>query len=148
MSEKDVAHEFFEMMKTEHEELAREMGRVRHALDAEPRDRARAVDSILRMHELVESHFEHEEQDGYMNEPIQQAPHLTERADHLLRQHPSLLEEVTKLRMLAKAGVESESWWEEIHTRFDRFSQAFLDHEAGENKLIQEVFTQDVGTGD
>lgn len=148
MPEKQLDHHFFEMMKQEHEQLARVLGELRHALHSDQRDAEAVTAWIVQLARLVKSHFEHEEEGGYMREAIEQAPRLSEQAENLERQHPVLLEKLSGLSNLAAAGDKSAPWWESARTKFDEFAKSFLDHEAHEDKLVQEAFTQDIGTSD
>ena len=148
MSSVNWDHEFFEVMQSEHKELTDLLTEVRAALTADDRDKNQVADLITRLCELVVTHFNHEERGGYMKEALERAPRMASQADLLLDQHEPLLEEVEKLRLLVHSGVESASWWTRIEADFHKFASRLINHEHAENKLVQEAYTQDIGTGD
>ena len=148
MGDDTLSHDFFKMLQTEHRELAGALSQIQKALSQPDRERAQVTGLITEMAELVESHFHHEEEGGYFSEALEQAPRLTLKAQALLEQHPALLEDVSKLGILAEAGVESEAWWTKIETDFAAFAKRFVEHEASENRLVLEAFTDDIGTAD
>jgi len=41
-----------------------------------------------------------------------------------------------------------EEWWEETSQRFRAFKAELLKHEMREDKLLQEAYTQDIGSHD
>lgn len=95
----------------------------------------------------VAEHFRHEEADGYFVDVIQVAPRLAHQVESLHQQHAQLTEQLDGLRRLAK-GVEEESQWEELTAALDRFCSAFQSHELGENQLLQQAYTDDIGVDD
>ena len=141
-------HEFFQVVKSEHEELTEILDEVRSALAAVDRTKNRVEDLITRLSDVVETHFRHEEHGGYLKDALERAPRLSAQADVLLDQHDGLLEEVEKLRLLVHSGVESPTWWTKIEADFLEFAKRLLDHEHAENKVLQEAFTSDIGSGD
>ena len=148
MADETLSHDFFKMLQSEHRELAAALSQIQKALSQPDRERAQVTGLITDMAELVESHLHHEEEGGYFREALEQAPRLTLKAQALLEQHPALLEDVSKLGILAGAGVESEAWWARIEADFTAFAKKFVEHEASETRLVQEAFTDDIGTAD
>lgn len=149
MTPKRLEHNFFEVMKEEHRELVGLMSQVRYAFRTHDRNTAAAKAAITQLCDSIEAHFLSEEEGGYLNEAIEQAPHLAARAEALHGQHATLRAEVRDFRTLAaRPGEPSEDWWQELETRFDSFTGNLLIHEAHEDDLVQEAFTLDLGTGD
>ena len=148
MSSENWEHEFFEIMKAEHQELATVLREIRSAVSSEDRNRNQVEDLITRLSELMEVHFRHEEEGGYLKEALERAPRFTSKAESLLDQHEALQEEIEKLRLLVHSGMESQAWWTRIESDFHTFSDRLLNHEHAENKVVLEAFTDDIGTGD
>ncbi|MDC0936229.1 hypothetical protein OAS39_08065 [Pirellulales bacterium] len=142
----DIA--FAELMKSEHEELTQALHDTNAELHSADRQRIRINDKVLHLSELVESHFRHEEQGGYMKEALTRAPRLGPLAEILQEQHVELQEEIDKLRLLVHSGVESLSWWERIRADFDHFATRLRTHEHAETELFQEAFNREIGAGD
>ena len=137
-----------EMMLSEHKELANVLAEIREAISAPERTKNQVDDLMTRLCELVETHFSNEEQGGYLKDALQQAPHYREQARTLLEQHEALLEDVKKLRVLAHSGVESSAWWIHIESNFHKFASALDKHEHAEIKVVQQAYTEDIGTKD
>jgi hypothetical protein len=150
MAERRLDHNFFERMKCEHRELFGLMDHIRFRLSATEQDNQWLSSSIARLCDLVESHFLCEEQGGYLHEAIHAAPHLTDKAEHLHGQHQVLLEEVRSLRDFAVKGMEGtmDTWCQAFRSRFDAFVEKLHVHEAHEDDLVQQAFTQELGPGD
>ncbi len=153
MAEKRFDHDFFEMMMREHRELIDLLGQIRHALDSAAKDPAAkdAAEVKRLMGDLcdrVRSHFKHEEEGGYFHEALERAPRLTNLAEKLLEQHATLSEIAEKLCWHVKTEPSEAAWWKELGEMFDDFSKQLLKHKAQEDHLVQEAFTQDIGTAD
>lgn len=148
MSSDNWEHALFESMKEEHKELTDLLAKVRDAVSAEDRTKKQVDDLMTRLCELVETHFSHEEQGGYLKEALERAPRLAIQAQSLLLQHESLLDDVAKLRLLVHSGVESPAWWIRIGSDFHKFASRLLNHEHAETKVVQGAYTDDIGVGD
>ncbi len=148
MDKPKLDHDFFEMIKREHSELIDMMAHVRRALASDIRDPGGVNQLIGELYERIVSHFHHEEDGGYLSEALELAPRLTPLAEKLHEQHETLGELLGELRGLAQQREDTDSWWKTLSDTFNNFSRELLRHEAAEDKLVQEAFTQDVGTGD
>ena len=148
MSSNNWDHELFELMQEEHKELTDLLAEIRTALSAENRTKNQVDDSMTRLCDLVEAHFSHEEQGGYMKEALERAPRYTTRAGALLDQHEALQDDIEKLRLLVHSGVESSAWWIRIQSDFHEFASRLLKHEHAETEVLQRAYTDDIGTSD
>jgi hypothetical protein len=135
-------------LQDEHVELNKALALVNAALSAPDRRKAVVVDLIDRLVEDVEIHFRHEEEGGYFRAVVARAPRLSEQADELQRQHAVLAEQGEKLRLLARSGMETESWWKLVEQQLADFRAQFADHERRENSLLQEAYDLDIGPAD
>jgi hypothetical protein len=150
MASRRLDHNFFERMKCEHRELFGLMDEIRYRLAATQHDIRWLSSSITRLCDLVESHFLCEEQGGYLHEAVQVAPHLRDKAEQLHGQHQVLLDEVRSMRDFAAMGVQGtiDAWCHAFRGRFDAFADMLHVHEAHEDDLVQQAFTQELGPGD
>ena len=144
----DDVHEFVEMMKAEHRDLFEVIQDVQQAMTSQLRD-TQTVDVLLkRLTEKLLNHFAFEEKDGYLHEATDEEPRLKSRADALLNQHTMMRAELTKLSEFVKTSDNSESWWESFQAQFKHFLEHLKKHEMAENQLVQEAFTDDIGSKD
>ena len=137
MSGNEWDHEFYEVMKTEHEDLVELLQNVRNAITSKNRTRVELEDSISSLCELVEVYFSHQEQEVYFKKMLSRSPRLRSQAEILRNQHQILHEEVEKLRILAHSGVESEAWWIRVESDFHKFADHLMTHEQAELKLVE-----------
>ncbi len=148
MSSNDWDQELFDLMKSEHKELADVLVLIRDAVSARECTKIHLEDLVTRLCELVDTHFSHEEQGGYLKEALDRAPHYSAKAEKLLAEHRSLQEDVEKLRLLVHSGVESAAWWIHIEADFNKFASQLQIHEHAEVGVLQGAFTLDIGTKD
>jgi hypothetical protein len=98
--------------------------------------------------EQITKHFENEEQGGYFANAVRRAPHLADQAEELLQEHEELSEMIVSVNVLARSGVETNAWWEQMEADIARFRVRLLKHEAAETELLQSAYTDDIGAGD
>jgi hypothetical protein len=96
----------------------------------------------------VAAHFELEEAGGYLQEPLNAAPHLAEQAQRLLTDHQGVLAELDRLsHRLEASPCEFDCWtaaWHELAAIL-----ALLEkHEHEENEFWQTAFENDLGSID
>ena len=135
-------------VQADHHELATLLAAIRREFASDARSKRHLEKLVTQLAELCEAHFQREEEGGYMHEAVQHAPQLAARAKALGEQHESLQEAIEKLRILIHSGVESAAWWVRVQNDFSAFAKTITHHESDENALLQEAFTQDVGTKD
>jgi hypothetical protein len=132
----------------EHARLRQALSSVRETI----RDRASGPqvirDLLAELAQVLLDHFRHEEADGYFAAALAIAPRLTEQAAALLQQHPELTAQLAAVQAHAASGHCSEAWWEQLQLAFTAFFDEFSRHEAGENRLLQEAFHDDLGADD
>lgn len=109
-------------------------------------DRCRLCEAMTALREHLEHHFAQEEAGGYLEEALLAAPRLAAMADKLLAQHPLLLknccETVEKLRHAPSDAAVRQRVREEYHD----LRRKLLEHERGENAVMQEAFHVDIET--
>jgi len=148
MSENFVEPGSFAALQHEHAELGKALASIGRVLTVPHRKKAEMEDLIGQLADHVETHFHHEEDGGYFSAALKKSPRLTDQANILLEQHTALAEQIQKLRMLARSGVETDGWWKLLEEQFADFKARLLEHERKENELLQDAFGVDIGTAD
>lgn len=143
-----VIHEAVEQMRVEHEQLRHLLKEISAALKGNSRQQRQIDRLMVQLSELVESHFRHEEEGGYLKTALARAPHLAIKAEKLREQHAMLLEEIDKLGMLVHSGVESPAWWSRVEGDLHQIEVNMRHHEEAEIDLLQKAFSEDIGGGD
>ena len=141
-------HEFYEEVLREHRDLLAIVRRIRQAIGDRRGGKSGLPTMLAELSAHLSTHFAFESDGGYLNEALENAPRLQGRADALEAQHPKLLTLVMELRQQVNEGTESDAWWEHIEQRFADFSKMLIEHESGENQLVQEAFDRDTGSQD
>ncbi len=93
-------------------------------------------------------HFSLEEAYGYFDDPVDVAPHVSQRAETLRNQHQELYlcdlvdccEQAYDGRQFSRATLLAE--------RYRDFHERLVVHEEAESELIQEAYADDLGVGD
>jgi hypothetical protein len=138
-------HVHFEEIVEDHRRLRELLGLIGESLSR--RDR-----SVYRLTSLMESleghllaHFEHEEHGGYLQDALTLAPHFSNRAVRLMREHTQFLQMVREMH----DGIGDSAWeWEVVRDQFRSFAHRFLNHESEENRLVQDAMLRDIEAED
>ncbi|MCA9246249.1 MAG: hemerythrin domain-containing protein [Planctomycetales bacterium] len=148
MIQEALNHQFFEMMRREHRELTDVIGTLREQLQEKvPAAEALRL-SITKLADLALGHFEHEEHGGYLCEVIEQAPRLSERAETLKAQHATMRDDLSQLVELVDQVAAGQMSVNKLRENLNAFLRSLLDHESAENELVQEAYTDDIGSKD
>ena len=134
--------EFAAEMHQAHAQLRQVLGEVEAALSG-PSDRL--ATELERLLSIVDEHFDLEEKDGYMAPILEQSPQLEHQVKALLDEHRELDHRLRSLIEEARSATEVtptladgvRGWLKKIRS-----------HEARENALVQDFYTQDIGTKD
>jgi hypothetical protein len=92
-------------------------------------------------------HFAQEEAGGYLEEALTLAPRLGATADRLLAQHPVLLARCAELVELARRSGADKTAQRRLHEKFPAMRKLLLEHERGENAVMQEAYHVDLENG-
>lgn len=131
-------------VREEHHALRELLDEMATAL-SKPRCGQERWQGLLRLlHRHVVAHFRNEEEGGSFRELTGAAPWLAARANSLLREHRLLLAHLDKL---LSTGLDNQSR-ATARSEFYAFRHAFLDHEARENRLLQDALCDDLGAAD
>ena len=100
------------------------------------------------LRDALAMHFALEEGYGYFDDPLSVAPHLSDRADSLRQEHGPLYEEMSNLAEAAQDALHRNGHPRAIRNlacRFLDFHNRLQAHEEGENELIMQAYTVDIG---
>lgn len=148
METADRAIASLDVIAEEHESLANLYAQILHTLEAAPRQALPAMSLLDDLVERLLDHFAHEEQGGYYSHIVELAPWRASTVDELKRQHAVLLRLVVRIARMAQLADKSNAWSEVVHEDFAEFLRRVVEHEAQENRLVQEVYILDVAAAD
>jgi len=127
----------------EHAGLRSQLETIRSAISNEP-DAARLAATLHDFAQAADEHFRHEEASGCFERVVARDPRLADRVQNLLGQHPQLRQLVQEIVNLADRSTARPV----LSARFSALTATWLAHETQENELLQEAYTQDIGTKD
>lgn len=142
---------FLQEIKDEDEQLKSLLQRAREMCESVPLTPVPASDFVSLLVELRDQlavHFALEEAYGYFDDPVSVAPHLSEQAETLRGQHSQLHEEIS---LLAKTAQDisrcngDPRGIQQVADGFLQFNSRLQEHEEGENKLIMQAYSLDIG---
>jgi hemerythrin len=142
---------YLQQVRAEHYDLEQLLHQLEHAFDT-ARSQGWPATSIPRLTELlsdlrdqIERHFAQEEVGGYMEEALSLAPRFSGQAQALLKQHAELSQAVREL--LSRARRDNPAW-NSLHADLQVLVKKLKAHEAGENRIIEAAFNEDLGLAD
>ncbi len=95
----------------------------------------------------LRTHFEHEEHGGYLHDAVSAAPQLSTLAVRLLEEHAAFLATTATLRRHCNSASDSGDW-SEFADAYAHFCRQFDEHEAAENRLVQDAMLRDMQAED
>jgi hemerythrin-like domain-containing protein len=108
-------------------------------------DPAETSRRLERMRKQLTDHFRLEEENGYMTAVLEREPHLERTVEHLRDEHHQLADTLSRLIEEAKKIDQlDDGLREHIRAWLERIRQ----HEARENRLVQDVFNLDIDAED
>ena len=147
MNEPHSANPYFELAMAEHRALHRMIRETQAAValacqSAGPKSARRsAQEQIGRLFEHVREHFAQEEAGGYLEEATSIVPRLGPDAAELERQHGMFLVKLQYLVNAAAAATDKDAW-EEVGSLFRSLIAELCEHEAAENRILQQAGAQ------
>jgi iron-sulfur cluster repair protein YtfE (RIC family) len=138
----------FEEINAEHRELYRRYHIIRTLLDGRPSRPQSIRTSLSDLAAFLKSHFAHEEEEGYFTDIAEMAPRLGSRVDAVQSEHDHLLQRLVKLDERIAIANELVTDYEAIRRDIGEFLDACHEHERRENRLVQDAYLVDIGTGD
>ena len=148
MNHSDKSSPIFDGIAAEHARMPELLSEL-HTLIASraelPSTVGKAIDTLV---VFLREHFRHEDEDGFFDEITIRAPRLLTRAREVSREHLGILAGMEAFRDVALMGDGSESWWDLLDREYHRLMKDLMHHEHQERELLQDTYTDDVGTGD
>jgi iron-sulfur cluster repair protein YtfE (RIC family) len=106
------------------------------------------VERLVQLRDLVDSHFVAEEASDCFPDLVSHAPRVSDRVKIMLAEHGELRAEIHQIvQGTEKCGGTAENW-DRLAVGFQAFAAKLMHHEQTENELVQEVFTDDIGSKD
>ncbi len=143
-----LAHEAYDRIRREHEELRELLGSVHRTLTKRLGTVADVSEMFASLCNQIATHFSEEEVAGFFDEIVAQAPRLSPQTEHLCNEHACLLETARKLADQANDGDGSDDWWQQLESEFHEFSKQLMQHENKENDLLWQAYHDDIGSPD
>jgi hemerythrin-like domain-containing protein len=98
--------------------------------------------------DLIDSHFHEEEASDCFPDLVSHAPRVSERVSIMLAEHGELRAAIHQIVQDVTQCSGTPDDWQRLAAAFQAFSTKLLHHEQTENELVQEVFTDDIGSKD
>lgn len=141
-------HEAYEKIKHEHEHLREVLKDVRDAFAGGQASIDRLPNALEALRNELDEHFALEESTGYFSAEIDVAPRLASQAESLLEQHQHFRDRLEELIRRCRESTDLQAEAEQLQAAVDEFTWNLLRHEAEENDLIQQAYTEDIGSKD
>lgn len=113
----------------------------------DPRAQAEALLLLERLRTDLQEHFAFEERGGYLAEESYSAPHAAPQIVELLREHGQFSAQLTRLAERAHGARRAPERWHSLRIAIRALAAAVQEHELAENRLVQQVMTEDHGGG-
>jgi hypothetical protein len=94
----------------------------------------------------LSKHFDYEEESGFMNEIIKEAPENLKKATQLRHEHEDIIQTLDKILLEIKTMDQLDHMrMDTIREQLTHFISTIHSHETAENELIQSVYCQEYG---
>ena len=103
---------------------------------------------LAELRDLVDTHFAAEEASDCFPDLVSLAPRVCDRVKIMLAEHGEMRAEIVQIVQHAEKSSGQSEEWDRLSARFREFKAKLMNHEQAENELVQEVFTDDIGSKD
>ncbi len=106
---------------------------------------------LTRLRDQLATHFSLEEAFGYLDDPVEIAPRLSDLAENLLKEHRRLQDRISELVNFTWALQNRGSLqvaFRQVAKEFHGFHNDLRRHERREQLLILQAYDDDIGVGD
>jgi hypothetical protein len=125
-------------LASEHRRLSEHLRRIDQQFKrSSPSD---LTESLSRLRADLAAHFKEEECGGCLEEAVVHDPNLAADAGRVSNEHPRLLADLDRLIDQIGASDTSKPLLDEIKQEYGQFAQSLREHEAAENRILQESF--------
>lgn len=102
---------------------------------------------LATLRNLLLDHFEHEEQGGFLRDVLKEVPNSQRQVAALRREHDDI--ELRLDRILAELDeLETTRGVESIQSQIAVLIEILVEHETGEQHLVQRTYYREYGAGD
>ncbi len=148
MTELNSKNKAYEVMLLEHEKLHSLLDELKQMFFERKVAFSEVSSRLVLLQALVEEHFRTEEGSDCFEDVVSHAPHVSDKVAVLVAEHAAMSACIDQLVVQASSCQGVELDWDEIGTGYEAFADKLLLHETAENELLQEVFTEDIGSKD
>jgi hypothetical protein len=145
---KPAVEVFEQAVESQHHALRDFLGDLTTLLANAQWTTAGLAELLNELREHLREHFVVEEQGGYFHEALAILPQLGPQAVALQRQHDGFLATVDGLLGRMGSGELSAEPRSSIETELREFVDAMRKHEAGEIRILQLAYNEDLGSVD
>ncbi|NLX56787.1 MAG: hemerythrin domain-containing protein [Planctomycetaceae bacterium] len=132
----------------EHTKLRRLLSDLKDKLAQQSAAFREVVDTIQQLGDQIDVHFHAEEASDCFPELVNTAPRVSNRVATLLAEHDELRAEMHQIVQGTRSRSGTAEDWEQLASQVEVFTGKLMAHERAENELVQEVFTDDIGSKD
>ncbi len=148
MNTHDPCNPFIAAVRAEHREMHLTLANLRRRLEAIPPNEVAAKLPEVRQHfeelrKRLAAHFREEESGGCLEEAAARLPRLGEAVSRIEEEHPRILAALDALRTRI-AGQLTERDWPEVLLAYRDLSTMLSQHEALENRVLEQGFNEDL----
>ena len=118
------------------------------ATNASEDDRDWALSIMKKVAEHLQQQFELEEEDGYLEEVLEEFPNWHPQVEHLQQEHRLLQKQFNEIYDRLAATSLGSLMSHEVKRQLKDWIDSFRQHQERENRLIQEALCIDLGVGD
>jgi len=148
MSHPHSRDDAFDLLLEEHKQLRALLGELGQML-AHRSDPIQTVTAKLQqLNDQIDTHFHAEEASDCFPELVTNSPRVSDRVTLLLGEHGELRVAIHEILQEARQCTGTDEDWTRLVSGFEQFAARLMAHERTENELVQEVFTDDIGSKD
>ena len=136
----------FDLALAEHHFLNELFAKIDKAIVENNTPRGEMVVLIDELKTHVLQHFAHEENEGLFKQIVSKAPRLEPEAAILRQQHNDLAAALDGISDQLTTESPQSAIPVGLKADFHDFAAQFMEHEEGENRLLQEAYDRDVGS--
>jgi hemerythrin-like domain-containing protein len=148
MPDMDSQKDAFQLLLEEHTKLRGLLNDLREMVQQQSGSIQEVAGMIQQLHDQVDVHFQAEEASDCFPDLVNAAPRVSDRVVILLAEHGELRAEIHQLVQDARRRSGTTDDWDQLARLLQDFTGKLLTHERTEDELVQEVFTDDIGSKD
>jgi hemerythrin-like domain-containing protein len=148
MAEGDIRNDPYELLLEEHKQLRSLLSEVGAMFTQKSLPIKDLGGKLQQLDDQVNVHFHAEEASECFPELVSNSPRVSDRVMTLLAEHGELRVEIHDLVHDSLRSDGTDDDWRRLAAAFEQFAAKLLSHERVENELVQEVFTDDIGSKD